>query len=223
MTIRYDLCKCKGFAFIKDEKFIDDISRPLTNFIRVSDLDKQKPNDFFTLIINAEDEMFSDIQFEVDEEEKGSSSKTENQTQDVTNGILLGASKQLDAYSEKKFVINHSKKTSSLIGIHPKQNYDVIDSVARNGVLSIPTVTVDFSIGVLFNKLIKYNNFFLIIIHSALEEDVREGSTPNEFCQPIYEVGKGEITAVFYRFISTYFFAYMGILGESDCDHVYDL
>jgi hypothetical protein len=107
--------------------------------------------------------------------------------------------------------------------VYPKQNYDVIDSVARNGVLSIPTVTVDFSIGVLFNKLIKYNNFFLIIIHSALEEDVREGSTPNEFCQPIYEVGKGEITAVFYRFISTYFFGYMGILGESDCDHVYDL
>lgn len=223
MTIRYDLCKCKGFAFIKDEKYIDDINKPLTNFIRLNELDKQKPNEFFTLIINAESDTFSDIQFEIEEEERGTCSKTETHTQDVTKNIVLGASKQLDAYSEKKFVINHSKKTSSLLGIHPKQNYDVIDSVARNGVLSIPTVTVDLSIGKLFNQLIKYNNFFLIVVHSALEENVREGATPNEFCQPIYEVGKGEITAVFYRFIATYFFGYMGILGEADCDHGYDL
>lgn len=231
MSIQYDVTKCKYFAFVQDKSCIDNLIKPLTNVMTIDEFSKMD-NDFedklkyfkhFSLLIDAESEIFSDIEIDADGENVGVSSSQRTDSNDLNSTIIMDGSKQVVAFTNNKFAINRSKRTAGIESSHPKQNHEVIDSIAHNGVLYAPEVSTKCSIGRLFNALSKYNSFDLIIMHKSLEEPIREGAAPSEYVMPVYTLGEGEITAVFYRYICTYFYGYIGIFNEEDREHNYDL
>lgn len=232
MTIEYIVNKCKYIAFIEKEEYIDQISKPMKNIIKLRDFIDMCDNDdgdilkyfrHFSLLIDATDPIFNDIRFEEDESEKGGSSKTILDSTDLDKTIIMSGSKQLTAFNGNLFIVNKSKRVAGIDVQSKKQNHDVIDNIARNGILCTPTISSNLSVGILFNELAKFNSFDLIIVHPALEDTVREGTAPSEYVMPIYTIGQGEITAVLYRYICTRFFSYIGVFNEEDREHAYDL
>ena len=180
-------------------------------------------DDHFILVINAESELFSDVNFEINQDKIGESSKTGNKTQDVCRDVLLGGSQQLEAFSNSKFTIIPGKRNAGIQSCHPKQNHDVIDSIARNGLMVTPLTSTQFSIGQLFNILVTKKSFDIIILHSKLEVSIRDSTYPGDYVEPAYIVGQGEISTVFYRYICLYFFGYTSVSNENDRDRIYDL
>lgn len=223
MSIRYKFSKCKYIAFIKSKENISRLSKPITNYITPDQLDNQSKTEHFSLFIDSHDEMFSDVIFKIDEETAGLSSSNKKDSTDVAKTVITDGSSQLDAFNAKTFIVNRGKKSANITNIHPKQNHDVIDSIARNGILCEPMISSKVSIGKLFNKLSQFPSFDIIIYNRDLVEDIRENVMPSEYIEPIYVIGKGEITAVFYRYICMYFFGYMSVFDEFNREHNYDL
>lgn len=231
MTIEYLVNKCKYIAFIEKAEYIDQLAKPMKNVLTLDQFidlcdnsdDKYKYFKHFTLLIDAEDKFFSDIKFELDGDEKGNSSKQFQDSSDLNKTIIVSGAKQLTAFNDEMFVINKTKRTAGIDELNKKQNHDVLDNIARNGVLCTPSLSSQLSVGVLFSKLSQYNSFDLVIVHSGLEDTIREGTAPSEYVMPIYTVGKGEITAVLYRYICIWFFSYIGVFNEEDREHAYDL
>lgn len=243
MTVYYEVCKCKYIAFIRDlshipshiinsddsywlgfkENSLKDININDSNIKTTIDSINDIKSDHFSIIINAESELFNDVNFEVNQEKIGESSKSTNKTQDVCRDVLLGGSQQLEAFSNSKFTIIPGKRSAGIQNIHPKQNHGVIDSIARNGLMVTPMTSTQFSVGQLFNILAKKNSFNIIILHNSLEIPIREANYPGEYVEPAYTVGQGEITTVFYRYICLYFFGYTLVFNEQDRDRIYDI
>lgn len=231
MTIEYLVNKCKYIAFIEKAEYIDQLAKPMKNVLTLDQFvdlcdncnDKYKYFKHFTLLIDAEDKFFSDIKLELNNEEKGNSSKQYKDMSDLEDAVMKNGATQLSAYNEEKFMINKTKRTAGINELNKKQNHDVLDNIARNGVLCTPSLPSQLSVGILFSKLSMYNSFDLVIVHSGLEDTIREGTAPSEYVMPIYTVGKGEITAVLYRYICIWFFSYIGVFNEEDREHAYDL
>lgn len=236
MTVYYEVSKCKYIAFVKDLKYVSDrldlsttymlgfeeINDNYNNLNFIEDV-KSIDKEHFILVVNAESELFSDVTFEVNQEKVGESSKTGNKTQDVCRDVLLGGSQQLEAFSNSKFTIIPGKRNAGIQSCHPKQNHEVIDSIARNGLMVTPLTSTQFSIGQLFNILATKKSFEIIILHTKLEVSIRDSNYPNDYVEPAYIVGQGEITTVFYRYICLYFFGYTAVSNEDDRDRIYDL
>ena len=111
MSIYYEVSKCKYIAFIKNLKYLPEKYKNQKNIYKLGFDDKdinyiKNINDeHFTLIVNAESKLFSDVIFEINEEKIGESSKKGNKTQDVCRDILLGGGQQLEAFSNNRFTI----------------------------------------------------------------------------------------------------------------------
>lgn len=230
MSTFYKVLKCKYISFVRDLKYINKeylqneiyLGFDFDNSLKTIE-DIRNVNDGFSLIINAESNLFSDIVFEIDEEKIGESSKTEKKTQDVCKDVLLGGGQQLEAFSNNHFTIIPGKRNAGIQNVHPKQNHENIDSIARNGLMVVPKTSTQFSIGKLFNILSTKNNFNLIIVHKYLEVSIRESNYPGDYLEPPYIVGKGEILTVFYRYICIYLFGYMAVFNEENRDRNYDI
>jgi hypothetical protein len=135
----------------------------------------------------------------------------------------LGASKNLDAFSNNAFTVVAGKKNCGIQALHPNQNHDILDSIARNGVLVYPRPALSFSVGKLMDAISKFRSFNIVVIHPELIFNARCASYPCEYIEPVYEVGKGEITSLFYRLIASSFFGYMSVYDESNRERLYDL
>lgn len=229
MSIYYEVSKCKYIAFIKNLKYLPEKYKNQKNIYKLGFDDKdinyiKNINDeHFTLIVNAESKLFSDVIFEINEEKIGESSKKGNKTQDVCRDILLGGGQQLEAFSNNRFTIIPGKRHAGIQNLHTKQNHDIIDSLARNGLMVTPITSSQFSVGQLFNILMHKKSFDIIIVHSALEVSIRESNYPGEYVEPAYIIGKGEIMTVFYRYICLYFFGYLSVNDDEDRDKIYDI
>ena len=186
MSIRYKFSKCKYIAFIKDKASIYKLAKPIEKYITVEDLDNQPINEHFTLFIDSHEERYSDIKFKIDEETAGLSSSVKDDSADVAKTVITKGSSQLDAFNQKTYIVNKGKKTANIQSIHPKQNHEVIDSIARNGILCEPEITTKTSIGKLFNKLTKFLSFDIVIYNKYLVEEIRENIMPSEYIEPIY-------------------------------------
>ena len=230
MSISYEINKCKYISFVKDIKHINDayLINPLYvgfNDDSLNEIIKQiiQIQNHFTLVINTESNLFNDIIFEVNEEHLGESSKKGKKTQDVNRDVLLGGSQQLEAFSNSKFTIIPGKRSANIQSCHPKQNHDIIDSIARNGLMISPKVSTEHSVGKLFNVLCLKQSFNIIMVNKYLEVSIRESKYPNDYVEPAYIIGKGEIVTVFYRFICLYFFGYCSVTTTEDRDRNYDI
>lgn len=230
MSIYYEVSKCKYIAFIKNLKYLPEKYKNQKNIYKLGFNNSDKldqindiQDEHFTLIINSESNLFSDIIFEINEEKIGESSKKGNKTQDVCRDVLLGGGQQLEAFSNNRFTIIPGKRHAGIQSLHPKQNHDIIDSLARNGLMVTPITSTQFSVGQLFNILMTKKNFDIIIVHSALEVSIRESNCPGDYVEPAYIIGKGEIVTVFYRYICLYFFGYLSVNSDEDRDRIYDI
>lgn len=175
------------------------------------------------IIIDAESDIFKDIEFKIDESK--AMLPSEGLKQDVMSGISLGNSVMLDAIADQKFVILPGRKTSGIRN-NLNQNHECIDAIATNGLLSSPKVMSEYSIGKILNAISrsKLTGITMYIIHSALKVDVLSGSGISKYNVPAYIVGKGEILSVFFRYIAILFFPYLTVIDNDNDDNIkYDV
>ena len=226
MTVYYQVNQLKFISFNKTKPEIT----PTINLTSVESIDQAiniinsvNPEDEHIILIDSTNEMFNDIIFNIDSTKVGLSSNSANKTQDVNNGILLGSSNMLDAYSTGKFVITPGKKNANIQAVHQKQTHEVIDNLAINGLMNSPKVMNEISVGKLLLSMKRLTNFKLYIIHPALKVSVLDGTLPSNYVIPCYTVGEGEILSVWFRYISLLFFGYTLPNDENDIERNYDI
>ena len=209
------LYSLKTQMYSKADKDFDNILNEISQF---------KENEIETIIINAESQVFHDIEFTIDSSKVEVNS--ESVRQDPLSGVSLGSSTMLDSLTDDKFVILPGRKSSN-IKSNLNQNHECIDAIATNGLMNSPKIMSEYSVGKLMEAISKnknLKNLRIYIIHSALKVKILHYSGISTINIPCYAVGKGEILSVFFRYIAITFFSYMTVYDSSDnIDYKYDL
>lgn len=227
MTTFYSVSKCNYVAFIREDKDLSDdfILGKVYNYESLKQLASIK-DDEFTLVVDSLHPDFKDIEFQIDESKDGVKS-SQVKTQDVLgkeNGTnILGSSNMLEGFNSGKFVVIPGKSNASIQAYHVKQNHEVCDEIAKNGILTCPNVSTEISIGRLMNELAKKNKFNIIVKNPHLSQATFHSKYVNSYSRPVYTVGKGEICAVFFRYIAKNFFGYMSVYDDSNPERSYDI
>lgn len=158
---------------------------------------------------------FSDIEISIDKNDKNTSTSMYRADKDALKKATLGRTTQLDAFSENKFAIIHTKKKAGIESKIRNQNHDVLDTLAINGVMKSPDTKVPLSIYRLVKQLEQFTNFNIVFIHPSYEIKSMNAEYPCEQIIPAYKINEGEILAVVYRYIVVYFFGYCSIFTDS--------
>ena len=160
-------------------------------------------------------EIFSDIEVSVDKNDKNTSTSLYRADQDSLKKAALGKTTQLDAFSENKFAVIHTKKKCGIENKVRNQNHDVLDTLAVNGVMKSPDTLKPLSIYKLMKVLEKFDSFNIVFIHPSYEVRSMKAEYPCEQLIPAYTINEGEILAVVYRYLVMYFFGYCSIITDS--------
>lgn len=181
------------------------------------ELEKQYPFEFKDEEIRfvTPSSIFSDIEVSIDETDKNISTSLYKPDKDALKKASLGKTTQLDAFSENKFAIIHTKKGAGIENKIRNQNHDVLDTLAVNGVMKSPETKKPLSIYKLVRKLEKFDKFDIVFIHPSYEVRCMNAEYPCEQIIPAYRINEGEILAVVYRYIVVYFFGYCSIFTDS--------
>lgn len=135
-------------------------------------------------------------------------------TPDELKKAAVGNSTQLEAFSKNKFTVIHNKKSANIDNHIYKRNHDVLDSLARNGVVCSPNTDEELSIHKLMKGLQRFNHFDIVFIHPSYELKITRAESPCELIEPSYIINEGELLAVVYRYISIWFFGYCSVFNE---------
>lgn len=157
---------------------------------------------------------FSDIKIAVDKTESGSSSRVFH-GKDYLQRQLGGDSTQLEAFSKGIFTVIHGKKSAGLAYENRLMNHDVLDLLARNGVMHIPKDMANCSFEKLMNVFKQCKSFDVVFVHPSLLSKSIVVETPSEPVLPEYTLQQGEIIAIAFRYICVHFFGYKGVYDES--------
>lgn len=181
------------------------------------DLEKKYPFEYKDeeIKIVSSSSIFSDIEISIDKSDKNISTSLYKPDKDFLKKASLGKTTQLDAFSENKFAIIHTKKTAGIESKIRNQNHDVLDTLAINGVMKSPETKKPLSIYKLVRKLEKFDKFNIVFIHPSYEVRCMNAEYPCEQIIPAYRINEGEILAVVYRYIVVYFFGYCSIFTDS--------
>jgi len=166
-----------------------------------------------TQVISAN--MFSDIEISVDKHDKNTSTSLYKADRNALRNAALGKATQLDAFSENKFAIIHTKKSAGIETKIRNQNHDVLDTLAVNGVIKSPDTKKPLSIYKLVKKLEAFDSFDIVFIHPSYEIKCMNSEYPCEQIIPSYKINEGELLAVVYRYMVIYFFGYCSIFTDS--------
>lgn len=165
-------------------------------------------------------DQFRDINIRLDDDDQNYSNSVYKADSDQLQKAMKGNITQLEAFSKSEFVVIHGKKSACIeLGSDLNQNYDVLDSLARNGVNVSPNTGRELSLGKIMRAMSILKKFHIVFIHSAVLKNFR-AFAPNE-SEPAYVIGKGEITAIAYRYLVIRFFPYMSIPDEEDKETSY--
>ena len=159
--------------------------------------------------------MFSDIEISIDVNDKNTTTSLYRPDKDALKKAAVGKATQLDAFSENKFAIIHTKKHAGIDTRIRNQNHDVLDTLAVNGVMKSPDTTQPLSVYLLMKKLEQFDSFDIVFIHPACEVKAMNSEYPCEQIIPAYVINQGEILAVVYRYLVMYFFGYCSIFTDS--------
>ena len=159
--------------------------------------------------------MFQDIEISIDVNDKNSSTSLYRPDKDMLKQAALGKATQLDAFSENKFAIIHTKKHAGIDTRIRNQNHDVLDTLAVNGVMKSPETSQPLSIYSLMLKLEQFDHFSIVFIHPSYEVKSMLTEYPCEQIIPSYTINQGEILAVAYRYLVMRFFGYCSIFTDS--------
>ena len=180
-------------------------------------LEKDNPYEYIERTIDSviAAPMFNDIEISIDINDKNTSSSLYKPDKDALKQASLGKTTQLDAFSENKFAIIHTKKHAGIETKIRNQNHDVLDTLAVNGVMKSPETAKPLSIYLLMNKLEQFKHFSIVFIHPSYEVKSMISEYPCEQIIPSYTINQGEILAVAYRYLVMRFFGYCSIFTDS--------
>jgi hypothetical protein len=166
-------------------------------------------------------EFFKDISVIVDEKAEGLSSSMYKTSHDDLKRAALGQSASLDAFTKGTFTVLRGRKGANIENSTLKQNNEVLNLLAANGVVCTPESTKILSMDLLMKKLSKVNNFQIIFVHPSLEQKVISFDSPSEFFKPEYILNSGELIAIAYRYILIHFFGQHSIINEDKLEYQY--
>lgn len=204
------------FQNINDGNLKLNILRILhNNDVSTLNLEKKYPIEYVTeetTLIEPTKE-FADIKIVINKDDTNISSNSSvyKSDKEELKKATLGNSTQLEAFSKNKFTVIHNKKSANIDNRIFKQNHDILDSLARNGVVCSPNTGSILSIQRLVNKLHKFNSFDIIFIHPSYELKITRSEYPSELIEPSYTINEGELLAVIYRYIVLNFFGYCSV------------
>ena len=158
---------------------------------------------------------FDDVKIVINKSDinaSGSSAIYKHSPDDLKKAAV-GNSTQLEAFSKNKFTVIHNKKSANIMNVM-KRNHDVLDSLARNGVVCSPNTTTPLSMAVLMKQLRRFKGFDIVFIHPSYDLKITRSEYPSELIEPAYIVNEGEILAVAYRYITVNFFGYCSVYNE---------
>lgn len=159
--------------------------------------------------------LFDDIDIVIDTGNVSRSTSVYKPDKNELKKATLGQSSQLEAFSKNRFTIIRNKKSANIDDNILKRNHDILDSLARNGVVCSPNVDKILSVQTLINTLNNLETFDIIIIHPAYELHCTTSMYPSELIEPTYLIGCGELLAILYRYICVNFFGYCSVFDKS--------
>ena len=245
MSTIYRYKKCNLFAFSQKletvlNKFANVIvikDEPITITEDFVDENKQLmfsdeflPEEVPTFVLDLTGKYFNDLNILTDEKKeneqinKSVSNNNYKRDEGELSKIITGQSTQLEAFTKNVYTVIYGKKTANIPqGSNNAHifNHNVIDSLAKNGVISDQVSDTILSIHKIFNTLEKLYKFNIVFVHPELELEYIEHESPSEISHPVYTKGLGEITAVFYRYLLLKFFPYLTIVSESMRENAY--
>ena len=186
-------------------------------------LEKENPFEFEEKTIDSviSAPMFKDIEISIDVNDKNTTTSLYRPDKDALKKATLGKATQLDAFSENKFAIIHTKKHAGIDNRIRNQNHDVLDTLAVNGVMKSPDTTKPLSVYLLMKKLEQFEHFDIVFIHPSYEMKAMNSEYPCEQVIPAYTINQGELLAVVYRYLVMWFFGYCSIFTDSMLEYRY--
>ena len=157
---------------------------------------------------------FDDIEIITDKSKRGSSSKVYREKDDL-KAASMGNSTQLEAFSKDLFTVVKGKRSSGYNYENRLMNHDVLDLLARNGIVCVPKDLNNSSFEQLMRLFSTFDKFSVIFIHPALLSKAILVESPCEQALPEYEVCEGEILAIAFRYMCVHFFGYKSVYDES--------
>lgn len=193
------------------------------NRVNVNELIKLSPFEYETEVVNVvvNDQLFADIEVSTDLSDPNTSTNHYRPDKDALKNAALGHTTQLDAFSENKFAVIHTKKSAGCENHTRNMNHDIIDTLAVNGVIRAPETNKPLSIYLLMKKLETLKDFRICFIHPSYELKRMSSEYPCEQVLPAYRLNEGEILAVAYRYLVLWFFGYCSIFTEGMLEYRY--
>lgn len=178
-----------------------------------------------TVVIDLSSGWMSDIKIATEKDNKEGETNANYKHDDQTlNKTMTGQTTQLEAFSKNIYTVIYGKKTAGIPQGSNNTltfNHNVIDSLAKNGVIVDINVKKELKIHKFIRELEKLRKFNVFFIHPYLELEFTEFESPSEISNPIYKKGSGEICAIAYRALILRFFPYLTIMTESMREDAY--
>jgi hypothetical protein len=193
------------------------------NNVSIDELLRNFPLETHTITIPhiAPTDEFSDIIITVDENAEGLSSSMYKTAKEDIKKAAIGHSPSLEAFTKGTFTVLRNRKSANIENTTLKQNHEVLNLVASNGVICTPETKEILSLDLLMRKLSKCTNFTLIFVHPALEQKIVSFDKPTDFSKPDYSLNSGELIAVVYRYVLINFFGLHSIIDEDKLEYQY--
>lgn len=216
MSSSYVLKKCKRFGFASSlEEIRNNVNEPILLESFENDEETIDKNTHHNFVVNLQSELFNDIDIVVPKEAKDETNKEHVKDETELRNLASGNSTQLEAFSTNHFVVIYGKKSASVPQVCSKQNHEVIDYIAMNGVICSPNTNHVLSFQKMVDFLKQFKSFSIYAVHSELDNTkFVEFDTPTQNSYPAYNITKGEIVAVFFRYIVKNFFGYCQVVDE---------
>lgn len=188
------------------------------NDVKTFNLEQSHPINYTTMTVDSVEPIpeFNDIKIVLNKDDTNTSSNSSvyKPDKEELKKASLGNSTQLEAFSKNKFTVIHNKKSANIDDKIFKQNHDVLNSLARNGVVCSPDTQQQLSIKRLTNKLHQFESFDIVFIHPSYELKITRSEYPSELIEPSYIINEGELLAIVYRYIILNFFGYCSVFNE---------
>jgi hypothetical protein len=164
---------------------------------------------------------FKDIVISVEDNAEGLSSNMYKTSREDIKKATFGHSASLEAFTKGTFTVLRNRKTANIENSTLKQNHEILNLIASNGVICTPESKEILSLDLLMKKLSRCNNFSIILVHPSLEQKFVGFDKPTEFSKPEYSLNGGELIAIVYRYLLINFFGMHSIVDEDKLEYQY--
>ena len=210
------------YKVLKDTVFKTNLLKILSENHSISELELLYPIEYITKNINKiqNSSLFNDIEIIIDEKNTGTSNTMYKTSEHDLKQSTLGNSTQLEAFSKGMFTVIRGKKSAN-INDGGDRNHDILDILAKNGVVCTPESLKYSSLDRLMDFLASFKSFDVIFIHPSLMNKSIKAEYPSDQGKPEYTMNEGELIAIVFRYLCLKFFGYKGVYDENQREYEY--